>query len=200
MIKLQGNKIHIRDWIMEDLPTYRKWLIGDYPWKKLDAPYYKKMNEEEAEKYLTKIKNEIVNKEFPTPRHRLVIALNDDNTFLGNLGWYWQSKPTYWLSAGLVIHNDAYWSKGIGYEAFGLWCQYLLDNMPELARLDLRSWSGNLGMMKLAEKLGFQLEATFRKARIVDGKYFNGVGYGILKEEWQNRYPKGFEQHLKQMI
>jgi len=199
MIKLQGNRIHLRDWVVEDLLVYRKWLIGNHQWKKFDAPYYKKLNEEEIEKHLIKKQEWIEEGDFPNPRKKLVIALKDNNTFLGVLGWYWESKETFWLSTGLVIHDDTYWSKGIGYEAFGLWCQYLLDNMPELARLDLRSWSGNFGMMKLAEKLGFQLEATFRNARIVDGEYFDGVGYGILKEEWQNRYPDGFAEHLKQM-
>lgn len=36
--------------------------------------------------------------------------------------------------------------------------------------LDLRTWSGNHGMMRLAEKLGFLQEACFRKARIVRGE------------------------------
>jgi RimJ/RimL family protein N-acetyltransferase len=29
-------------------------------------------------------------------------------------------------------------------------------------------------MIKLAEKMGFQREATYRKARIVAGKYYSG--------------------------
>jgi len=44
-----------------------------------------------------------------------------------------------------------------------------------------------MGMIKLARKLGFQQEACFRKARIVDGKYYDGLGFGILREEWKNR-------------
>lgn len=77
----------------------------------------------------------------------------------------------------------------MGYEAFGLWTEYLFQKMPELVRLDLRTWSGNLGMMRLAEKLGYQREAVFRKARIVKGKYYDGIGYGILREEWETMYP-----------
>jgi putative hydrolase of HD superfamily len=46
--------------------------------------------------------------------------------------------------------------------------------------------------MRLAEKLGYRLEARFRKARVVDGVHFDALGYGILKEEWQARYPEGF--------
>ena len=65
-----------------------------------------------------------------------------------------------------------------------IWCQYLFTNFTEIVRLDLRTWSGNVGMMKLAEKLGFILEARFRKARIVNGKFYDSIGYGILRTEW----------------
>jgi putative hydrolase of HD superfamily len=47
-------------------------------------------------------------------------------------------------------------------------------------------------MMRLAEKLGYRQEACFRKARIVDGVHYDGLGYGILCEEWRARFPGGF--------
>jgi RimJ/RimL family protein N-acetyltransferase len=59
----------------------------------------------------------------------------------------------------------------------------LFREHPEIVRLDMRTWSGNTRMMRLAEKLGFKLEACFRKARIVNGEYYDGLGYGLLREE-----------------
>ncbi len=50
--------------------------------------------------------------------------------------------------------------------------------------------------MRLGEKLGYTLEARFRKARIVEGAYYDGLGYGIVREEWRRRYPGGFAAHL----
>ncbi len=47
-------------------------------------------------------------------------------------------------------------------------------------------------MTRLAVKLGYILEARFRKARIVKGAYYDGLGYGVLREEWRERYPDGF--------
>jgi RimJ/RimL family protein N-acetyltransferase len=47
-------------------------------------------------------------------------------------------------------------------------------------------------MTRLAVKLGYTLEARFRKARIVKGAYYDGLGYGVLREEWRERYPNGF--------
>ena len=51
--------------------------------------------------------------------------------------------------------------------------------------------------MRLAEKLGYQEEARFRKARIVNGEYYDGIGFGILREEWEKLYPAGFTAHLQ---
>jgi putative hydrolase of HD superfamily len=95
-----------------------------------------------------------------------------------------------------VIFDPNCWGRGIGYEAFGLWGQYLFDVMPLMVRLDLRTWSGNQGMQQLARKLGYQAEARFRKARLVDGVYYDGLGFGILREEWDADYPCGFAHHL----
>lgn len=84
----------------------------------------------------------------------------------------------------------------MGYEALGLWGEYLFDAMPELARLDLRTWSGNIGMMRLAEKLGFREEARFRQAQIVNGAYFDGMGYGVPLFTQDAQYPDGFAASL----
>lgn len=46
------------------------------------------------------------------------------------------------------------------------------------------TWSGNLRMMRLAEKLELKKEAVYRKARIVDRTYYDSVSYGILRDEW----------------
>jgi putative hydrolase of HD superfamily len=66
-----------------------------------------------------------------------------------------------------------------------LWCDHLFATVPEFARLDLRTWSGNERMIKLARKLGFREEARFRDARIVKGETYDALAFGILREEWR---------------
>ena len=41
-------------------------------------------------------------------------------------------------------------------------------------------------MMRVAEKLGFQKEAQIRKVRYYNGKYYDSMKYGILRDEWEN--------------
>ncbi len=78
---------------------------------------------------------------------------------------------------GVGVYDDSLWGKGYGYQAMELWINYLFDEIPEIVRLDVRTWSGNIGMKE---------EACFRNARIVDGEYYDSLAYGILRDEWRS--------------
>ena len=121
----------------------------------------------------------------------------ESGELIGRVSRYWQSEETDWLSLGVVIYDSAHWGRGLGTEALGLWTEHVFEAMPQLVRLDLRTWSGNPGMMRVAEKLGYREEARFRKARVVDGEHYDGMGYGVLREEWSELYPRGFAESLR---
>lgn len=192
VMEINGNRVCLRDWQFKDLDVYKYWMQPEHQWHKLDGPYYKKLNSEQILERIEKIRKRIQNKDFPNPRVMIVVADLKTDEMIGLVNWYWQSKETNWVSVGISIFNPDYWRKGIGYETLGLWSEYLFKEMSKIVRLDLRTWSGNKGMIKLAEKLGFKLEACFRKARIVDGNYYDGIGYGILREEWNEMHPSSF--------
>ena len=195
-VSIQGLRYSLRDWELGDVDLYAHWLQPHHDWHQLDGPYYAKLSAEKIPEFAAKLRTRIETQNFSTPRTRLVIADRANNALVGTVSWYWESKETNWLSVGIVIYDPAHWRKGIGYEALGLWSDYLFATMPDIMRLDLRTWSGNTGMMKLAEKLGYQEEARFRMARVVDGEFYDGMGYGVLKSEWLAAYPNGFAQHL----
>lgn len=196
MMIIKGQKINLRDWRLADLEPYAYWQRPEHRWQELDGPYYPPPELAEIPNIVNRLREKIEAANWPQPRQQLIIANSETDTLTGIVTWYWTSEETNWLSVGISIYDPAHWGKGIGYEALGLWSEHLLAAMPQLARLDLRTWSGNTGMMKLAEKLGYCEEARFRKARIVKGKYYDGMGYGILREEWQTLYPHGFAAHL----
>ncbi|MEM7332745.1 MAG: GNAT family protein [Chloroflexota bacterium] len=190
----EGTKIKLRQWTMRDVDVFTYWQQPHHKWHQLDGPYYPKMTTEQVDNLAAKISEKIKIKE-PIP-NRYVIADQTTNEMVGIVTWYWESQETNWLSVGIVIFDEANWARGFGFEALGLWSQHLFDTMPELVRLDLRTWSGNMGMMKLAKKCGYKEEARFRMARIVNGKYFDGMGYGVLRSEWETLYPEGFGGYL----
>lgn len=181
---IEGKKIKLRDWILADVEKFREWQKPGQRWQELDGPYYRS-NVDESAQLAAKLQTQIENGDFPNPRARLVIADIHTNALIGTVSSYWESKETNWLCIGITIYDSSRWGQGIGAEAMGLWIDYLFASHPEIVRLDMRTWSGNEGLIRLAKKLGFTQEACFRKARIVDGKHYDGLGFGILREEWR---------------
>lgn len=90
------------------------------------------------------------------------------------------------MEIGIVIFNEKYWGKSIGFHALFLWVNEIFEIYPDLIRLGMTTWSGNKRMMSLAEKLGFKKEAEYQKARIVNNEFYDSISYGILKEEWMS--------------
>ncbi|MCA9928303.1 MAG: GNAT family N-acetyltransferase [Anaerolineales bacterium] len=196
-MKIEGQQIILRDWISEDVESYGYWMKPDHKWHNFNGPYFPKMTEKEIPKSMAKLQGFIDRNEWDTPRRKLVIADKQTNKILGTVNWYWVGQETYWLDTGIGIWDEAYWGKGIGFEAFGLWLDYLFAAMPEIVRLGAGTWSGNHGMMALAEKIGMIEESRRRDARIVKGEYFDSMGYGILRSEWNMLYPNGFAYYLQ---
>ncbi len=194
MLVLAGSKITLRDWTAADLDPYARWIAPGHEWQRLDGPYYPGPSLDEIPAIIERTRAKIDAADWQTPRARLVIARDDE--LIGVVSRYWISEETLWSAVGIVIYDPALWGQGIGYEALGLWSDYLFRASPEWVRLDLRTWSGNAGMMRLALKLGYQEEARFRMARIVEGQYYDGMGYGVLREEWEAHYPAGFVASL----
>ncbi|MEH6459266.1 GNAT family N-acetyltransferase [Chitinimonas sp. JJ19] len=182
--------LSLRDWQQQDVPLWRGWMQPGHAWKRLDGPYYPLPDAAALAASEARLVQRIAMGTWPPVREGMVIADADDQ-FIGEVSRYWQSEESHWLSVGLVLYDPAHWGQGLGQIALQGWCSYLFAAMPVLARLDLRTWSGNEGMMRLATKVGFVEEARFRRARVVDGQYYDGMAYGVLREEWMQRYPDG---------
>lgn len=187
-MQITGEKIILRDIQEQDTDPLNYWLLPHHHWHKLDGPYYPSTPADKIPPLVESWKQGHQH----DPRRRLLIADTTTDDVLGMVTRYWISQETNWTAIGIVIYNPQNWGKGYGYEALGQWCEYLFSAFPEFVRLDLRTWSGNAGMMKLAEKLGFKREAIFRKARIVDDTYYDGLGYGVLRDEWKTQHAETF--------
>jgi RimJ/RimL family protein N-acetyltransferase len=189
---IKGATISLRDWRVSDLERQAYWMRPEHAWQELDGPYYPGPTLDEIPEITARMRAKLEAGDLPTPRTSLAIAKAAHDTLIGCVTWYWESVETNWPAAGISIYDPAYWQRGIGYQALGLWTDYLFRELPTIVRLDLRTWSGNHGMMRLAEKLGYREEARFRRARIVGGQYYDGLGYGVLREEWEQLYPGSF--------
>lgn len=177
MIKLRRLKIY-------DLEKYEYWKSPEHKYHLLNGPYFRKKNTSEIKEQIELLRGDLMNGKSVLNNVRVIV--NEKDKIIGEVSWYWKSEETYWLEIGIVIFDENFWNKGIGFSALKIWIDEVFKEKTEIIRIGITTWSGNSGMIKLATKLGMKEEARYRKARIVNGKYFDSVSYGMLKEEWKN--------------
>jgi RimJ/RimL family protein N-acetyltransferase len=182
-LTLESSRIRLRPLQIPDLAVFRSWQRPDAAWKALDGPYYPLAREDELDGIMVRNKAWIEGGHQPDPFRRFAVADRATDEMIGSVSRGWISQETHWPEIGITLFDSARWGQGLGFEAMTMWVDLLFREHPEIVRLDMRTWSGNTRMMRLAEKLGFKLEACFRKARIVNGEYYDGLGYGLLREE-----------------
>lgn len=182
-VHIKGEKVILRDLTMEDLDDLYYWNYEaqDRDHIKWNGPYYKRPSLKKHE-FKEKFTSDFSIIEMDRSRKILVIEV--EGRLIGTVNWYWEDEVTNWLSNGIVIFDSRFWSGGYGTEAFRLWTDYIFEHM-DVVRVGISTWSGNVRMMKLARKIGMIEEGRIRKARIVDGEYFDSIKMGILREEWE---------------
>ncbi len=173
----KDNNLIIRPIIEEDLKRLWELMYKEKSpeWKKWDAPYFE---------HKAKTFNEYYSKRSEELNQDAKWAILIDGKVIGTVSYYWEHKPSNWLEMGIGIYDSDYWSGGVGTRALRLWINHLFDTMP-LVRVGYTTWSGNHRMIKVGEKLGMTLEARLRKCRYYDGKYYDSIRMGILREEWE---------------
>jgi RimJ/RimL family protein N-acetyltransferase/catechol 2,3-dioxygenase-like lactoylglutathione lyase family enzyme len=181
MVQIVGENVILRNIIESDLfPLWQMIYDQESPeWKKWDAPYYP-MDRIDYEHFVKQMKDRLVSDE-DVPS-RMVIATKGGE-LIGSVSYYWEHKESLWMEVGFVIYKPKFWNGGYGTEALKLWIDHLFASMP-LVRIGLTTWSGNHRMIRCAEKLGMKMEARIRKARLYEGKFYDSIRMGVLREEW----------------
>ena len=174
--------IILRDLELDELEKYKYWKLPHHKYHLFNGPYFKKDSIHDVEKHIKTLKNKLIKGKCALENKKIIT--NEHHEIIGEVSWNWKSKETYWMEIGIVIFNDEFWNKGIGYIALNLWVSFIFNTTSDINRLGISTWSGNKGMINLAIKLGMKKEAEYKNARIINGKYFDSVSYGILREEW----------------
>lgn len=148
-------------------------------WTEFNAPYFNEYKFISYNQFL-------ISNEASWVQSDDVLGIFEDDNIIGVVTRNWIDKNTRWLEIGIVIYDENYWDKGIGYKALKTWLGFTFRDFPEIARLGLTTWSGNFRMMQVAEKLGMKEEGRIRKVRYYNGYYYDSMKYGILREEFVN--------------
>lgn len=84
----------------------------------------------------------------------------------------------------ILIGARDYWSKGYGTEAQSLLIEYAFKRLG-LRKMHHTPIATNIGSVKMAEKLGFQLEGVMRKEVFLEGEYHDQLRMGLFADEFR---------------
>ena len=101
----------------------------------------------------------------------------------------WRSGDAF---VGLSIGERENWGKGYGTEMMSLLLQYAFLEV-NLRRVTLNVFEYNPRAIRVYEKVGFRHEGRFRKYMNKEGRRWDMLFMGILREEW---IEQNMEQHL----
>jgi RimJ/RimL family protein N-acetyltransferase len=178
---LEGERIYLTPTTMDDFDHHYRW-DHDRQLVFLDDKHFRPKSYSKAKEEFEKRLNDYDNCSF-------MIILKEDNSTMGLAEIYSiddYERRGYW---GIVL-AQAYWNKGYGSEVARLIFRYAFEELG-LRRLKSYTHSGNPVSMKFQEKLGFVKEGVLRQEFFFNGKYYDGIDYGMLKEEYIKLYVEG---------
>lgn len=161
----------------------RPLVIGD-----IEGPYLAWLNDPEIVKYnshgrFPKTRNKLTTyiNEIEKSQNVLVLAVVDkeNNKHIGNISL----QNINWIDRNaeiaFLLGEKEYQGKGIMLEAGKILINHAFKAL-NLHRVYCGTSSENIGMQKLAEKLGMKLEGRRKEALFKDANYFDILEYGII--------------------
>jgi RimJ/RimL family protein N-acetyltransferase len=119
----------------------------------------------------------------PTEYYFAIRALEDDR-LLGDINLevvdHWAPRNAF---VGLAIGERADWSKGYGTDAMKVALRFAFHELT-LRRVTLTVFEYNPRAIRSYEKSGFKHEGRIRGGLLKDGKRWDMLFMGILREDW----------------
>ncbi len=167
-----GSKTCLRALEQGDLPHFVRWINDPDTRRFMMMRYPLSMTEEENwwEGFLTR-KND----------HIFAIEASD-GTYIGNIGLHGIEQENRRAVLGIIIGEKAYWGQGYGSDAIRAMLRWAFQYL-NLNRVSLTVYGYNKRAIRCYEKCGFRHEGVMRRARFVDGRYYDELLMGILREE-----------------
>ncbi len=111
----------------------------------------------------------------------------EDDLLLGDMVLdvlHWNTSDAF---VGIVIGERDLWGKGLGTEAMKLLLEFAFTEV-NLRRVTLTVFEYNPRAIRSYEKSGFQHEGRMRQVLSREGKRWDVLYMGILREEWIEKY------------
>ena len=181
-VRIETKRLVIREQQVADLDGYHLW-ISDSEVMRYVAGFPRTKSREESIASL----REAIESSYVRPRRKFFVALELKETgdYIGSGGGMIRRKndDSGIMGIGYFLIKD-YWQKGYATEATGAWINYTFGNLG-IHKIEAGCESENKASEQVMLKCGMQREALLREHRYREGRWRDGLRYGILKSEWE---------------
>jgi len=174
---LIGERIYLRPLEREDAPIFVPWVNDQEITRNLIL--YRPMNRDQEEEFIARASKQ-------QGGMVLGIALRKDDRLIGNTGFHALHLKDRHAGFGILIGDKTEWDRGHGTEATALMARYGFETL-NLNRIWLHVYEHNSRGRRAYEKVGYRVEGTLRKHNYREGRYWDVIVMGLLREEWDNR-------------
>lgn len=177
---IRGSKTCLRALRHDDLPHFVRW-INDPETRRFMMMRYPLSATEEENWWEGFVKRK--------GDHIFAIEAGD-GTYIGNIGLHDIQPENRRALLGIIIGEKAYWGQGYGTDAIRAMLGWAFGYL-NLHRVSLTVYAYNERAIRCYEKSGFRHEGSMRQARYVDGKYYDELVMGVLRDEFLEKQEMG---------
>ncbi len=173
---LKGKLVNLRAVEKKDLEEIMKWVNDREVTKYLSAFLYP-VSRAEEEKFLERAMSH-------NDTEKNLVMETKEGDYIGQISLHkidWKNRNA---ELGIVIGNKEYWGKGYGTDAIKILLNHAFNQM-NLYKVYLRVFDYNQRAIRCYEKCGFKEEGRVSKGQFYDGKYYDIILMGILKDEFE---------------
>jgi RimJ/RimL family protein N-acetyltransferase len=170
---LIGDKVYLRALERADAPTLLPWFND--PDVRRFLLGYRPLNLQAEERFIDQIADD-------AHAVGLLIVRRDNDQLIGATGFKqinWKNRNAEF---GINIGDKSCWGQGYGTEATALMIDYGFGTL-NLHRILLQVFEYNPRAAHVYEKLGFKKEGVLRQEHFRDGRYWDTIVMGLLREE-----------------
>ena len=181
MLQLVTDRLILKDIDLPDIEDYVRWYTSETEWMNWDAPW--EWDEPLDTKALTELYQKRLRQPLTEQRTRFELYL-PENRHIGWVSSYLMEngKP----AIGIDIPLPADRKRGLGSLAYLMLIHYFLRN--GITEIYSQTWSGNLAMIALAEKIGFYECERLVDLRKVDGKSYDALTFQLDVSAFLQKY------------
>ena len=190
IMRIEFENIVLRDMIESDIEDYVRWFTVEREWENWDAPWEKEDTDEESERRSWGSYYESV-KQLPDDVLRWKLEIEWNGRHIGWVSSYHIGEDYKWVgeieagqtayrAIGADICEHDLWGNRLGSNALRAFINYFFENGVD--ELYAQTWSGNIRMIRCAEKLGFIECNRYAGIREVNGQKYDGLTFRLEKK------------------